>query len=132
MDKETRKRWQKEEYMKLMGNREKEVKPEPTLRPDRDAQITEHDDGTKTFRPGDKDAILWLRHNATDDKPHQVICPSPEVVDGAIHISEPFLIAWGLYWMLERPGWKDKLVAGAKKKIEETIHEMQRKEGGET
>lgn len=75
--------------------------------------------GDDVRQVGDHDAFVWLRE---DGKPCEIICKMPEVEEGnVLHIKRPFLIAFGLQYLLSDQEWLDKLIERTKVKLEEKL-----------
>jgi hypothetical protein len=105
--------WQRMEYERMMAEQRAKPAGEPT-----------------TLKMGEEDAVILFRNAASDDDPHVVLCRMPEPKDGTISIGEPFLLAWGLYWLLQNEEWKDKLIAKTKVKMSKLLNDHGHKTEG--
>lgn len=110
MNRKEREKWQVAEYERVMASK----RPPPTEGGGEDVL---------RIKPGENDALLWLRDKASGEEPHQVICKMPEIEGNVLTAREPFLLAWGLYWLLQKPEWRAKLINSAKEKLEQKVRE---------
>lgn len=84
--------------------------------------------GDTTYEVDEKDCFIWLKNNADWEKPHEILCSMPQVKDGVLTIPKPFLIAWGLHYLMSDGAWLDKLIERTKLRLEEQLKPITKKE----